>query len=211
MTNKITNLYNEMTFYPALLKDMLNAEKEVIIYNPFISKYRVDFLRKTLLLLKRKNIHVFIFTRPVYEHEEYVREEVRSAIQSYEELGAHITYIGGSIHEKVAIIDRKVLWEGSLNILSQKSSKELMVRIDDEDFAGQLLANLNLNQKLIKGYRLKGQPHGLKLGFSQKIKIFLIEPLALIIKWSLMTIFQAMILLLKGIMAIFSIVELIIG
>ena len=211
MTAKTTNLFNEITFYPALLKDMLSAKKEVIIYSPFISKYRADFLKKTLLKLKRNNVNAFIFTRPVEEHEGYMQEEIRMTIREYETLGVHVTQIEGSIHEKVAIIDRKVLWEGSLNILSQKSSKELMLRADDEDLAKQILAKLGLNQRLIKGYRLKGLKHDLELNFGQKAKIFLIEPVFLTIKWSLMAIFQVMILLLKGIMAIFSIVSVITG
>jgi uncharacterized protein YydD (DUF2326 family) len=98
MPNEITNLYNEMTFYPAFINDMLKAEEEVIIYSPFISKYRANFFKRTLLRLKQKNVHVFIFTRPVLEHEEYVQEEIISAIQDYKELGAHITYIEGFIH-----------------------------------------------------------------------------------------------------------------
>ncbi len=206
MTNITPNLYNETTFYPAFIRDVLKAENEVIIYSPFISKYRADFLKRTLLRLKQKNVHVFIFTRPVLEHEEYVQEEIISAIQDYKELGAYITYIEGFIHEKVAIIDRKVVWAGSLNILSQKTSKEMMMRIADEDFAAQVMSNLGLNQKLIKGYKIKHQPHRLKLDFGQKIKIFLIEPMACVIKWSLMAILKIMIVLLRGFLAIFSIV-----
>ncbi len=207
--DQTSTLYNEVTFYPALIKDMLNAEKEVIIYSPFISQYRADFFRRALLKLKRKNVHVFIFTRPVLEHEEYVQDEIRTAIQIYKKLGAHITYIDGSIHEKVAMIDRKILWEGSLNILSQKRSKELMIRIADEDFTAQVLSNLTLNQKLINGYKLMSQPHNLKLDFRQKIKIFLIEPVAFAIRWSLTAIFQVMIVLLKSILAVFNIVDVI--
>ena len=206
MTNEITNLFNEMTFYPAFINDMLKAENEVIIYSPFISKYRADFFKKTLLRLKRKNVYVFIFTRPILEHEEYAQEEVKSAIQNYEELGVHVTYIQGSIHEKVAVIDRKIVWEGSLNILSQKVSKELMMRFADEDFAAQILSHLELNQKLINRYKVNGLPHGLKLDFGQKIKIFLIEPVACVIKWSLTAILKIMIVLLRGFLAIFSIV-----
>lgn len=207
--NKTTNLFNEITFYPALIKDMIDAEKEVIIYSPFISKYRADFFRKTLIKLKRKNVHVFIFTRPIEEHEEYVQEEIESAIKDYKELGAQVVFLGGSIHEKVAIIDRKIAWEGSLNILSQKSSKELMMRIEDESITAQILSNLGLNQKLITGYRLKCSPHDLKLNLGQKIKIFLIEPILKLIKWSLFAVFQVMIVLLKGFFAIFSILDVI--
>lgn len=209
MTNKNTTLYNEVTFYPAFIKDMLNAKKEVIIYSPFISKYRADFFRKILHKLKRKNIHVFIFTRPIIEHEEYMREDIKSAIRDYEKLGAHVTYIEGFIHEKVALIDRKIVWEGSLNILSQKSSKELMIRIASEDFAVRVLSSLGLNQKLMKRYRAKGLSHNLKLNLGQKIKIFLFEPIVMVINWSLRAVFQVMILLLKGFFTSFNILNVI--
>jgi hypothetical protein len=33
-------LYNEETFYRAFTRDVLAAKKEVIIYSPFVSKYR---------------------------------------------------------------------------------------------------------------------------------------------------------------------------
>jgi hypothetical protein len=85
----------------------------------------------------------------------------------------------------------------------------MMMRIADEDFAAQVMSNLGLNQKLIKGYKLKHQPHRLKLDFGQKIKIFLIEPMACVIKWSLTFILKIIIVLLRGLLAIFSIVGVI--
>jgi hypothetical protein len=39
----------------------------------------------------------------------------------------------GNHHRKLAILDKKILWEGSLNILSQIYSREIMRRIDNQD------------------------------------------------------------------------------
>lgn len=41
-------LFNERTFYSAFVRDMMKAEKEVVIYCPFISKYRSEFFKNTL-------------------------------------------------------------------------------------------------------------------------------------------------------------------
>jgi phosphatidylserine/phosphatidylglycerophosphate/cardiolipin synthase-like enzyme len=211
MTDQTNNLYNETNFYRAFIKDALSAEKEVIIYSPFISQYRASFFKVTLSKLKRRNINVFIFTRPIEEHEEYIQDGIKAALESYKRLGAHIVYLDGTIHEKVAIIDRKILWEGSLNILSQKASKELMTRTADEEFATQIMSNLALNQKLINGYKSRGLHHNLRLDFRQRINIFLIEPAIFAIKWSLTIIFQVMAVLLKGILAVFNIIDVILG
>lgn len=154
-TQQINNLFNEETFYRAFVRDMLQAEKEVIIYSPFVTKYRSDFFRKTMAKLKDRNINIFIFTRPLEEHNLLMRSEITCALNEYKELGADIFCLPGLIHEKVAIIDRKILWEGSLNILSQRTSKEMMRRTADEDSTMQVLAYLGLNKNLIESYKEK--------------------------------------------------------
>jgi hypothetical protein len=150
---KKLDLYNEKTFYPAFSHDLLRAEKEVVIYCPFISKYRSEYFRRIFERLKSRNIAVFIFTRSIEDHELLTRSEIKSALGDYEELGACIIYLPGLIHAKTAIIDRKILWDGSLNILSQRQSREMMRRTEDEDMAKQVMEHLGLNKKLAEGYK----------------------------------------------------------
>jgi phosphatidylserine/phosphatidylglycerophosphate/cardiolipin synthase-like enzyme len=149
------DLFNEKTFYKAFIEDMLNAKKEIIIYSPFITKFRSEFFHRTLTALRNRNICVFIFTRPLEEQDYFMRTEIKCALKDYEELGACITYLPGFIHAKVAVIDREILWEGSLNILSQRTSKELMRRIADEDLAKQIMSHLELNEKIAEGYKFQ--------------------------------------------------------
>lgn len=199
MTTRTANLFNEMTFYPAFIKDMLRAKKEVIVYSPFISRYRADFFRKTLIKLRKRNINVFVFTRAIDEHEQAVRDEIDSTLSDYEKLGVNVIRINGLMHEKLAIIDRKILWEGSLNILSQRASKEIMRRIFGEEHATQCLSYMGTSEKLTKVSE-KGQ----KINLNSAI-----ESLFLAFKWSLFAVFQVMIVLLKGILAAFKIVDVI--
>jgi phosphatidylserine/phosphatidylglycerophosphate/cardiolipin synthase-like enzyme len=202
----MTNLYNQNTFYPALTKDMLNAEKEVIIYSPFIGKYRADLLLKTFKELVRRNIAVFVFTRTVEEHEIQVQEEIRTIIGEYREAGIHVFCLIGSIHEKAAIIDQKIVWEGSLNILSQRNSRELMRRFEDQEMAMQLIDHLGLGSKLKAGHR--AQKPGNTISRIEKIAVDMVFPA---INWWFSAFIKVMILILKGIMAIFSIVSIITG
>jgi len=151
--SRALDLYDEKSFYRAFVRDLLGAKKEAVIYCPFISKYRSEFFRRTLEKLKHRNIAVFIFTRPLEEHEYFSRSEIKAALADYEELGACIVHMPGYIHAKAAIIDREVLWDGSLNILSQRESKEIMRRTVDADIAKQMLDQLGLNRKLAEGYK----------------------------------------------------------
>jgi len=61
-------------------------------------------------------------------------------------MGVQTFLCSGNHHRKLAIIDRKILWEGSLNILSQNNSREIMRRIEGEAFATELFEFLNLGE-----------------------------------------------------------------
>lgn len=209
----IPSLHNEKTFYKAFVEDMLKADKEVIIYSPFISKFRSDFFADTFKKLRRRNIVVFIFTRPIGEHEYFMQSEIKCVLKEYEEMGACIFYLRGSIHEKVAIIDRKILWEGSLNILSQRNSREMMRRIFDEDSTKQVMSHLGLNKKLAEGYKDKYERMYRSLVINSrennklKIRAFMTGFVIPIISWWFVLNFRIMMLGLKCIRIIMGLIR----
>jgi len=205
------NLFNEKTFYPAFVKDMLAAKKEVVIYSPFISKFRSEFFKKTLLELRKRNIPVFIFTRSIEDHEYFARAEITCALKDYEEAGAQITYLSGYIHEKLAIIDREILWEGSLNILSQRESREMMRRISDETSTRETVSYLGLDKKLAEAYKFQYERlyHNMAKNLEEnkrtKIKLFFSGVVTPFIVWCLFAVPKVIILLLKGFKAVFDV------
>jgi phosphatidylserine/phosphatidylglycerophosphate/cardiolipin synthase-like enzyme len=94
--------------------------------------------------LIQKNVKVYIFTRDPREHSDSYETQSEREIQRFEELGVQVFLCTGNHHRKLALIDRKVLWEGSLNILSQIKSREIMRRIEDEAAARQMFDFLKL-------------------------------------------------------------------
>lgn len=183
------DLYNENTFYKALTADMLAAKKEVIIFSPFVSKFRTDFLKPTIEKLIDRNIDIFIFTRPIEEYDSTMQPQIRCALKRLEELGVCIFYPGRYIHQKVAIVDREVLWEGSLNILSHRASNEMMRRTAHVESATQVMNYIGLNDQIAAAYRLKyeklykGLVNNSKQNFKSKMKIFLLGMAIPIIIW----------------------------
>jgi phosphatidylserine/phosphatidylglycerophosphate/cardiolipin synthase-like enzyme len=207
------NLFNEKTFYSAFVKDMLAAQKEVVIYSPFISKFRSEFFRLTFTELRRRNIPVFIFTRPIEEHDYLARAEIACALKDYEESGAQIAYLPGFVHEKLAIIDREILWEGSLNILSQRQSREIMRRISDETSARETVSYLGLDKKLAEAYKFQYERlyHNMAKNLEEnklfKIKLFFSGVLFPFLVWGLFAIGKIMIVSLKGLKLIFGLIS----
>jgi hypothetical protein len=77
-------------------------------------------------------------TRDPNEHNETYAMQPLMAVHSMQELGITVLYTAGH-HRKLAIIDGKVLWEGSLNILSQNDSCEIVRRSVSKRLARQMI------------------------------------------------------------------------
>ncbi|MCL4354805.1 phospholipase D-like domain-containing protein [Patescibacteria group bacterium] len=141
-----SSLFDETTFYPAFTYDLKNCQKELIIESPFITAERTRFLNPLFKELLEKGVQIFIFTRDPKEHNPRMEQQSEEAIRIFEIIGVQVLICLGSHHRKLAIIDRKILWEGSLNILSQSNSREIMRRMEGERFAMEMFNFLNLDR-----------------------------------------------------------------
>ncbi len=146
--NKLTNttdglisssLCNESTFYVRFASDLKKCQSEVIIESPFITNRRLDLLLPALQKLKSRHVRVTVNTRdPEAYDNEKMCTEARFALSKLQHMGVNVLYTSGH-HRKLAIIDRKILYEGSLNILSQNNSCEVMRRIESTQMAWQMI------------------------------------------------------------------------
>jgi len=140
-----TKLYNEKTFYRQFIKDLVRADHEVIIESPFITTSRMELLYPVFVRLLARQIMVYLVTRdPVDHDDEFMRDQSTNEILQCKELGVNVSLLKGHHHRKLAIIDRKILWEGSLNILSFSNSREIMRRIKGEKYVREMQKFLKL-------------------------------------------------------------------
>lgn len=98
--------------------------------------------------LLQKSIKIYIFTRDPREHDDFMEPQSEEAIRWCEAIGIQVLLCLGNHHRKLAILDRKTLWEGSLNILSQKRSREIMRRIDDKATSMEMFSFLKFYKYL---------------------------------------------------------------
>jgi len=96
--------------------------------------------------LINRGVKIYIITRDPLEHDKGYELQSEDAIQWCEEVGIQVLLCSGNHHRKLAIIDREILWEGSLNILSQHNSREIMRRIDSEKATIQIFEFLNFGK-----------------------------------------------------------------
>ena len=142
----ISHLFDEKSFYSSFLSDLEDCEREVIIESPFISKSRMDVLLPFFKRLINRNVTVYVITKDPSILDEPLASYSRVIIREFEILGVHVLATANHHHRKLAILDRQVLWEGSLNILSQSNSREIMRRIQGEEHAQEMFKFLKLGR-----------------------------------------------------------------
>lgn len=142
-----SQLFDNTTFYSSFLKDLSRCKKEVIIESPFLTTRRVSMILPALVKLKRHGVNIIVNTRDPLEQEGRMQQEAELSIDLLQNAGISILFTGGH-HRKIAIIDRELLWEGSLNILSQNDSCEVMRRIKSTALAVQMIEFLTLDDFL---------------------------------------------------------------
>lgn len=139
-----SRLFNNGTFYKTFTADLRYARRRAYIESPFITTKRAEELLPIFERLRQRNVPVTVNTRCPDEHEgDYVRQ-ASYAIHVMEKLGVEVLYTVKH-HRKLAVID-DILWEGSLNILSQSDSCEIMRRVASSALAEEMLRFTGANK-----------------------------------------------------------------
>jgi len=141
-------LFDETAFYQAFLKDIKYCKRELIIESPFVTSERMKTFYRIFKDLLEKGVKIYIITRSPNEHNNGYEMQSEDAIRWCEEEGIQVFLCTGNHHRKLAIIDREILWEGSLNILSQINSREIMRRIDERNLAEEMFCFLKFESVL---------------------------------------------------------------
>src|ERR1700683_709647 len=142
-----SRLFDQSQFYQAFARDLGRCRKEIVIESPFITIKRTATLLPIFRTLERRGVKVVLNTRDPREHDSFMRTEADGALAMLREFGVRILLTGGH-HRKLAVLDRKVLWEGSLNILSHADSCEIMRRIESPTLANEMLSFTRIKSHL---------------------------------------------------------------
>lgn len=140
----ISKLHDQDSFYAAFEHDLGRARKRIVIESPFLTMRRVSTLLPQLSKSSKKGITVIVNTKPLDEHDIVLRGQAEQAISALQAIGVRVLMTVGH-HRKIAVVD-DVLWEGSLNILSQNDSCELMRRTQSSELSDQMLRFTRLDR-----------------------------------------------------------------
>lgn len=138
-------IFDKDNFISVYSADILNATNEIIIVSPFVTKKRTIQMSADLQQAIHRGVSVTIVTR---QAEEYKTKDIGSwneTISILKNMGVTLLF-KPSIHQKFAIIDQKIVWYGSINLLSFGTSEESMMRLVSANIAYELLKTVEANE-----------------------------------------------------------------
>jgi len=125
---KTDGAFTEGTFYPAFFRDLSRATESIVIFSPFITEQGAGRWMDILRAKAAEGVRVRLVTQPPKHQGGVLGEKAREVISGIMKLDM-VVDLRAAMHEKFAIIDNRILWHGSLNILSHKDTSESMFRI----------------------------------------------------------------------------------
>ncbi len=133
-------IYDQITFQERFLHDVAHAQERVVIVSPFVTVKRVQWINEALRQCVQHRTHVTIVTRKPDSLPPSSQRAAESAISILQRMGAEVVCREG-IHQKFAVVDDRIVWYGSINLLSFGALQESIMRLVSSSIARALLGN----------------------------------------------------------------------
>ncbi|MCL1883805.1 MAG: DUF1653 domain-containing protein [Defluviitaleaceae bacterium] len=133
---EVHTIFDSESFSTVYFADIMAAKMEIVIVSPFLKTWR---LNQALPILKQATAKVTVITKPSENYPERDRGTVEHCLKTLADNGIFIK-TKDHIHQKFAVLDQRLVWYGSINLLSYGTkSKESIMRIDSIGIADELL------------------------------------------------------------------------
>jgi len=132
-------IFDSKSFEPVLRGDIDQAKTSIFIVSPFALIRRTQTVLAWLApALKKAEVKVTIVIRSFDDFKEKERSGVLLCINAIRAVNIHVLQ-RSSIHQKFIIIDDRLVWYGSINLLSYgKQSEESIMRFESREIAYEL-------------------------------------------------------------------------
>ncbi len=144
------DLYTEKNFWAKFFQDLKTSKEHLMILSPFLSVRRSGFFMDYFRAMKGRGVDIRVYTRPKNQQTGEMANQADIVIDQLRSIGINVIE-RRSMHQKVAIIDDAIAWEGSLNILSHRDTEEHMRRFEGLSTIEEIIRNLELDEDMPSG------------------------------------------------------------
>lgn len=143
---RVNIIFGKNNFWSVYSNDLLTAAREVFIVSPFVTKSRVAHAMQYLNAAAGNQVKVTVMTRPVGDFTGKNCIAVQSAVESLTSAGVNVIF-KSNIHQKFAIIDQRIVWYGSINLLSFGNAEESIMRLENSNIANELMQDIETQNR----------------------------------------------------------------
>ncbi len=136
-------LYTENNFWEQFIKDIKIVKQRLFILSPFVSIKRSARFMDLFRAMVHRNVEIKIYTRPISQQIGDMANQSNVVLNQCRSIGVNVIE-KRNMHQKVAIIDNEIAWEGSLNILSHRDTGEQMRRFIGKSTIEELITSLEI-------------------------------------------------------------------
>jgi hypothetical protein len=132
------SIFGSVGYWEVFEKDILSAEKSIVISSPFLSSRKVGWLVDQLEILLKRGVTITIFSLSPEAYPEDGREHHGELLERLASAGICVK-TQNHCYERYAVIDQSLIWYGSMNLLSKGREDDSLMRIVSTEIAAELL------------------------------------------------------------------------
>ncbi len=134
-------IFDKTNFLPVYSNDIINASREILIVSPFIAKRRTLQMIQNLRIALVKGIKAVVVTRPAEDFKGKDLTIWQTTLELLKTSGVVVVF-KSNIHQKFAVMDQKIVWYGSINLLSFGNAEESIMRLESSNIANELIRSI---------------------------------------------------------------------
>jgi len=139
--DSIDIIFDKSNFLPVYHNDIVAAQREILIVSPFVTKRRTVQMLQHLEVALRNKVKVIVVTRPTEDFEGKDTAALQGTLDLLQGAGVSVV-LRPNIHQKFALIDQRIVWYGSINLLSFGSAEESIMRLESPNIASELMKSV---------------------------------------------------------------------
>ena len=132
------SIFDSQNYFDVFEKDVVSASKSIVISSPSFSFKKVNWLCVESEHLQLRGVSVVVLTLDPEDYPEDGRDQHKSHIEHLISAGVNVITLH-KYRERFAIIDKSLVWYGSMTLLSNEKEDDSLMRISNPAIAEELL------------------------------------------------------------------------
>ena len=132
------SIFDSQNYFDVFEKDVVSASKSIVISSPSFSFKKVNWLCAESEQLQLRGVSVVVLTLDPEDYPEDGRDQHKSHIEHLISAGVNVI-TRHKYRERFAIIEKSLVWYGSMTLLSNEKEDDSLMRISNPAIAEELL------------------------------------------------------------------------